>query len=343
MLTRFPAGGPANRSPMENLRSSVVPSAIQIRARSNLNVIVRSLSGFARWLRSAHPAGRSRDQSLPAPRVRRDPPKKVRVMDSVRASIPLPEVTTLRPTGTVTFLFTDIEGSTERWDRLPEEMRLALRRHDAILRAGIEAHGGLVFKTIGDAFCAAFASAGDAVKAAIRVQRELLAEDWSAVNGVRVRMALHTGVTDERGDDYFGPPVNRVARLLSTAHGGQVLLSNATRTLIHDQIGSQYAIVDLGEHRLKNIATPEHVYQLAAPDLPQTFPPLRSADARPNNLSQPLTTFIEQGNDLHRIEELIAGRSLVTLIGAGGIGKSRHALEVGNCVLDHFADGVWFV
>ena len=140
------------------------------------------------------------------------------------------------PTGTITFLFTDIEGSTRRWDEQPEAMRHALARHDTILREAIEQHGGHVFKTIGDAFCAAFARATDAVAAAVAAQRALAAEPWGTDGPGRVRMALHTGVADERGGDYFGPPLNRVARLLDTAHGGQVLLSAATQELVRDHL-----------------------------------------------------------------------------------------------------------
>jgi class 3 adenylate cyclase len=139
-----------------------------------------------------------------------------------------------RPTGTVTFLFSDIEGSTVRWESTPDAMALALARHDALMRGAIEAHSGYVFKTMGDAFCAAFASTREAIAAALDAQRALAAEDFSEVNGLRVRMALHSGSSDERGGDYFGPTVNRVARLLAIGHGGQVLLSRVCTDLLQD-------------------------------------------------------------------------------------------------------------
>jgi class 3 adenylate cyclase len=133
------------------------------------------------------------------------------------------------PSGTVSFAFTDIEGSTQRWDRYPEAMRAAVRRHDALMRAAIERHGGYVFKTLGDAFCAAFARPGEALAAMLDGQRALAAEDFSAVGGLRARAAVHTGTSDERDGDYFGPVLNRVARLLSIGHGGQVLVSTVSR------------------------------------------------------------------------------------------------------------------
>src|SRR5918993_1363302 len=150
------------------------------------------------------------------------------------------------PTGTVTFLFTDIEGSTRLWERDPSAMQQALARHDGILRSVIETNGGFVFKTIGDAFCAAFSSATDAVEAALIAQRALRAESWEVESLIRVRMAIHTGGVDERGGDYFGPPVNRVSRLLSAGHGGQSLLSLATQELVRDQLPSRTGLRDLG-------------------------------------------------------------------------------------------------
>src|SRR5918994_2247137 len=140
------------------------------------------------------------------------------------------------PTGTVTFLFTDIEGSTKMWERSPHAMQTALARHDEILRDVVEERGGYVFKTIGDAFCVAFPSALHALEAVLAAQRALLSEGWEKTGPLRVRMALHTGSADERGGDYFGPPVNRVARLISAGHGGQVLLSSATKELVRDTL-----------------------------------------------------------------------------------------------------------
>src|SRR5687767_3403082 len=170
------------------------------------------------------------------------------------------------------------------WERNPSVMHAALARHDEILKRAIELRGGYVFKTVGDAFCCAFWTATDALDAALEVQRTLFEEEWQETGPLRVRMALHTGAAEERDGDYFGPPVNRVARLLSAAHGGQVLLSLPTQELVRDQLLVGTSLRDLGEHRLKDLFRPERVYQLSAPELPSEFPPLRSLDAYRNNL-----------------------------------------------------------
>ncbi len=182
------------------------------------------------------------------------------------------------PTGTVTFLFTDIEGSTAMWEDYPTQMQDALARHDEILQAAVESHGGYVFKMIGDACCAAFGNAREALGATLAAQRALFAEEWGENISIRVRMGLHTGVAEEREGDYFGPPVNRVARLLSAGHGGQVLLSAVTYGLVRDVLrhmepGSE--LRDLGEHRLRDLRYTERLYQLVVPDLPSEFPPPR--------------------------------------------------------------------
>lgn len=180
------------------------------------------------------------------------------------------------PTGLVTFLFTDVEGSTKLWEAHPKAMRTALARHDAIMRAAIESNGGLVFKTIGDAFCAAFNHAPSALLAAVDAQRGLSEEPWGETGPLRARMALHSGQTDERDGDYFGPPVNRVARLLATGHGGQILVSDDTRQLLHPEPPGETDLRDMGKHRLKDLARPEHVFQACAPGLPSEFKALRS-------------------------------------------------------------------
>jgi hypothetical protein len=158
------------------------------------------------------------------------------------------------PTGTVTFLFTDVEGSTKLWERYPEAMRVTMARHDEVLRGVMESSGGFVFKTIGDAFCVAFPSAPHALEAALAAQRALLSEAQEKTGPLRTRMALHTGSADERCGDYFGPPVNRIARLLSAGHGGQILLSSATKELVRDALPEQTSLRDLGERRLKDLA-----------------------------------------------------------------------------------------
>ena len=188
------------------------------------------------------------------------------------------------PTGTVTFLFTDIEGSTKLWEHNPQAMQTALARHDELLRLAIEERGGYVFKTVGDAFCAAFPTAPDALEAALSAQRTLFADEWPQTGPLRVRVALHTGAAEERDGDYFGPPVNRVARLLSAAHGGQVLLSLPAQELVRDQLPAGTSLRDLGEYRLKDLFRPERIFQLLAPELPSEFPPLRTLEAYRNNL-----------------------------------------------------------
>ncbi|MGA9944267.1 MAG: adenylate/guanylate cyclase domain-containing protein, partial [Candidatus Cybelea sp.] len=245
------------------------------------------------------------------------------------------------PTGTVTFLFSDIEGSTARWDGDRVAMASALADHDALMRATLEARRGYVFKTIGDAFCAAFATAADAIAAALDAQRVLAAEDFSAVGGLRMRMALHTGVAQERNGDYFGPAVNRVARLLAIGHGGQVLVSGTAADLLQGEMPPQSSLRDLGAHRLKDLARPEQVYQLVAPDLPERFPALRSLDQLPNNLPRRLTSFVGREEVVAEVAALIERFPLVTLVGTGGAGKTRCAVQVAADVLDGSGDGAW--
>ncbi len=247
------------------------------------------------------------------------------------------------PTGTVTFVFTDIEGSTARWERDRAAMQDAVRRHDAPMRAAIAAHDGVVFKTIGDAFCAAFARLEDAVGAMLDAQRALAVEDFSAVDGLRVRAAIHTGTTDERDGDYFGPAVNRVARLLAIGHGSQVLVSGVTADLVQGDLPSQASLRDLGEHRLRDLARPEYVYQLVAPDLAAEFPALRSLDVLPNNLPRMLTSFVGREAEIAEIAALIDTNPLVTLVGSGGVGKTRTSLQIAANLLDGAGDGVWFI
>lgn len=246
------------------------------------------------------------------------------------------------PTGSTFFMFTDIEGSTVRWDRDPEAMRDAVRRHDALMRRAIEQAGGVVFKTIGDAFCAVFWNAEDAVAAALAATRDLGAADFSAVGGVRVRMALHVGTADERDADYFGPTLNRVARLLAIGHGEQILLSEAAAEAALSALPQDADLCDMGVHRLKDLTTPEHVFQLTASGLRAEFPPLRSLNVSNNNLPQQLTRLVGRDGDIAEIQAIVDGERVVTLLGTGGVGKTRCALQVGAEMLDRFEEGVWF-
>ena len=179
------------------------------------------------------------------------------------------------PAGVVTFVFTDIESSTRLWEQHPQAMRAALACHDAILRLAIEAHDGVIFGTAGDAFYAVFSSAPAALAAALAAQRALCTQAWDEVDTLRVRMALHSGAAELRDGDYFGPPLNRVARLLAAGHGGQTLLSLTTQELVRDHLPPGVALRDLGEHHLKDLTQPEQIFQLIATDLPIDFPPLR--------------------------------------------------------------------
>jgi class 3 adenylate cyclase len=254
---------------------------------------------------------------------------------------PLTEITHPQ-TRTVTFLFTDIESSTRLWETYPEAMRTGLIRHDEILHAAVRANGGCVFKTVGDGFYAVFASARDALLAAADAQRALLrVKDWGAIGALRVRMALHTGSADERGGDYFGPTLNRVARLLASGHGEQILLSQTAAEMVQDVLPPGMRLLDLGTRRLKDLLLPERVFQLAGSDLPQQFPPLRSLDALPNNLPQQVTSFVGREQQLEEVKQRLRTQRLLTLAGAGGSGKTRLSLQVGADLVGEFGDGVW--
>ena len=249
------------------------------------------------------------------------------------------------PTGTVTFLFTDIEGSTTRWEHHPDAMRTALARHDTLLRQIIPAHNGFVFKMVGDAVYAAFAIPADAVSAALAAQQAVVAEEWGEVGPLRVRMALHTGAAQSRDDDYFGPTLNRVARVLSTGYGGQILLSLATLELARDALPTGASVKDLGEHALKDLLRPEHIFQLCILDLPSEFPPLKSLTHQTHNLPVQPTPFLGREQEVAAVCNLLHRPEvrLVTLTGPGGIGKTRLGLQVAAELADLFADGVFLV
>ena len=250
------------------------------------------------------------------------------------------------PRGTVTFLFTDIEGSTALWERDRAAMREAVDRQLAILQSLIAAHHGVLYKTIGDGTQAAFASAEDALRAALASQRALLAEDGGELGPIRVRMALHAGeaTPDARGD-YLAAPLNRLARLLSTGYGGQVLLSQTVQQLSRGALPAGSDLRDLGEHRLRDLLEPERVYQLLHPDLPDQFPPLKSLENRPNNLPLQPTPFLGREQEVAQVVSLLRRPEVrfLTLTGPGGTGKTRLALQAAAELLDDFADGVFFV
>jgi predicted ATPase/class 3 adenylate cyclase len=242
------------------------------------------------------------------------------------------------PTGTVTFLFTDIEGSTRLLQELgPDEYQHMQDAHDRTLRAAIAEGGGTVVRTEGDAFFAVFLVPAEALRAAVKAQRDL------AETPLRVRIGLHSGEGRVGGGDYVGIDVNRAARIAAAGHGGQVLLSNATRGLVEHDLPNGVRLRDLGEHRLKDIAHPEHLFDLVIEGLPSDFPVLRTLDARPNNLPLQLTSFVGRGDEIAEAVRLLGEHRLVTLTGAGGTGKTRLALEVATKLLPSFSDGAFFV
>ena len=252
-------------------------------------------------------------------------------------------VASLRPPSVVTFLFTDIEDSTRLWEQEPERMRPALACHDALARTAVECHRGTVVKTTGDGLYAAFDQPLDAIGATLQLQQALT--DSEATNGIalRVRCGLHLGVVERRDNDYFGNAVNRTARIMGVAHGGQVIVSQAVVDRVADRLPPQVALRDLGAVRLKGVARPERVYQVIHPRLRQDFPALRSLEATPNNLPQQITSFVGRERALAEVRQLLGRTRLLTLVGVGGLGKTRLSLQLGAEVLDDYADGVWFV
>jgi len=250
------------------------------------------------------------------------------------------------PSGTITFLFTDIVGSTRLWQQYPQQMVVALREHDRILRQAIEGQDGYVFKTVGDAFYGAFQTATAALAAALAAQRGLAAAQWpEGMPALQARMGLHSGAADEREGDYFGPALNRVARLMSVAQGGQVLVSSAATYLLRDILPEGVFLRDLGQHRLKDLPEPETIFQLVAPELADQFAPLHTSLDRMVVLPVKATPFLGRERELEEAIALLSRPEvrLLTLTGVGGTGKTRLSLQMAAVLADSFADGVLFV
>ncbi len=260
------------------------------------------------------------------------------------------------PSGTVTFLFTDLEASSQLWDEHPTAMQAAMARHDDILRDGVEANQGSIVKRTGDGLHAAFNTPDDALRSALLIQQTILAQSWDITGPFRVRMGLHTGQAQLREGDYYGPAVNRAARVMSVAAGGQVLLSNVTSELVRGQLPGGASLSDLGRYRLRSLDRPERLFQLQHPDIPGDFPPLKTSRITPNNLPVQLSSFIGREAECSQLTRLLkpdvgedgqgalAYRDrLITLTGPGGTGKTRLSLQVAGELLDNYPDGIWLV
>lgn len=250
------------------------------------------------------------------------------------------------PTGTVTFLLTDVEGSSIKWELDQEKMGEVMMSHDDVAHYIFSKNGGTILKprNEGDSLFVVFARATDAIVGAVEFQRALLHQPWQADFPVQVRIAIHTGEDAKlRDNDYYGPAVNRCSRVRAIAHGGQILISQATFQLVSDRLPPEFGFIEHGSHRLKDLMRPERVRQISAPGLRTDFPPLASVDVQPNNLPLQLTSFIGRDIDLTRVKRLLESNRLVTLTGAGGTGKTRLSLQVGVEVSENFPDGVWQV
>ncbi len=246
------------------------------------------------------------------------------------------------PSGTVTFVLSDIEGSTRRWQEDEAGMRQALARHDAIIRSAMEARAGYVVKHTGDGLMAVFASAPEAIAAAVDAQRALQSADWGAL-ALLVRMAIHSGEADERDGDYFGSTVNRVARLLAAAHGRQILVSSAAAALGEERLDRSVTLADVGEHRLRDFDRAERVLQACAEGIARDFPPLRAATSQLRGFPATRTRIIGRERLLGEIAARLERGTLVTLTGVGGSGKTRAAIEAARRAGPRFSDGATFV
>ena len=249
------------------------------------------------------------------------------------------------PEGTLTFVFTDLEGSTKAWEASPPAMRAAMAQHDGIVAGCLERHRGIDVRSgrAGDSTVAVFRSAADAAAYALELQREFAQAPWPAGTQLKIRVALHTGEAELREGQYLGQPLNRCARLLATGHGGQILLTQATEELLIDEIPARASIRDLGFHRLKDLTRVEHVFQLVDLDDPRQFPPIRSLRRELTNLPLQLTPFIGRHSELAQLRELQPSVRLLTLTGPAGVGKTRLALQLAWEFTARYPDGVWIV
>jgi len=246
-------------------------------------------------------------------------------------------------TSVTTFLFTDIEGSTRLWEQVPERMQAALARHDALAREAVESRQGSVVKTTGDGIHAAFTDPLDALRAALAFQQALSVPGATGDVELRARCGIHVGVVENRDSDFFGSPVNRAARIMSVAHGGQILVSHTAADFVRNRLPEGVLLRDLGEVRLRDLAHAERVFQVVHETLRQNFPALRSLEATPNNLPQQMTSFVGREHEAGELRALIARSRLVTIVGTGGLGKTRLSLQLAATVVNDFPDGVWLV
>ena len=266
--------------------------------------------------------------------------------DGLQGIAEAPEAPFALPDGTVTFLLTDIEGSTRLWEERAEAMAQAVPAHYALLSEAVGRHGGVrpVEQGEGDSIVAAFTRASDAVAAALEAQRALSVQVWPGRLQLHVRIALHTAEAQLRDEgNYFGVALSRCARLRAIAHGGQILLSRGAHDLVAERLPDGAALLDLGTHRLRDLGRPEHVFALSHPDLPASAEPLRSLDAMPNNLPDQLTSFVGRERELGDVAQALDTTRLLTLTGAGGCGKTRLAAQAAADALDRFPDGAWWV